>query len=584
MIKLSKIYSDNNDVFPEMEFKDGLNVIFASVDKAAENRSSHSLGKTTLVDVIDFCLLKKTSANHVLRREAFSRFVFFLEIQCGDSSYVTIRRPVNGKISLLESDSRIRATDGLRTSWTHHELSLDNARKVLNEIICPQILSSSGFSYRSGLRYCFRKQTQYENTFKVNNSRESDSSWVPYLASILGIDLHTVRSKFEANQRVEALKSAIKEVKGLPKESSRSLEAEITQIEASVSRMKIDIESFDFKRSDESVSKELIEQVSQNVSTMVSQIYSLDQRIAAIDRSLKAEFSFEISKVIELFEEVEIHFPEKLVKSYEDLININQAMSSGRKERLAATKRRILEEKEVITSRLDEQRKRQQELTSLLLQKDAFEKYKSLQKRLASEEARVAVLKERLEKIDTSTELGRKLIDAESEKKRIGKELQSRTKIRGNDVFTRAVTIFSRLAEHALGISAFFYSDTNKDGNIQFKVGVQDQTSVNEGFSYTRVLSAIFDATLLILYSRTEFYRFCYHDGLLESLDDRLKLRLIEEWRKISLENGLQFIITVLDSDIPLKNGEKNYFHSNEIIRELHDRGESGRLFRMPAF
>ena len=146
------------------------------------------------------------------------------------------------------------------------------------------------------------------------------------------------------------------------------------------------------------------------------------------------------------------------------------------------------------------------------------------------------------------------------------------------------MTLFSELVEHILHFSAFFYTDTNKDGNIQFKIGLQNQTAINEGFSYTRVLSAIFDATLLTLHSEDDFFRFCYHDGLLESLDDRLKFMLIKEWRRVSTSHGLQFIITVLDSDLPLKDDKKEYFDTNEIIRELHDRGTDGRLFRMPSF
>ncbi|HEH9402252.1 TPA: DUF2326 domain-containing protein, partial [Aeromonas sobria] len=86
------------------------------------------------------------------------------------------------------------------------------------------------------------------------------------------------------------------------------------------------------------------------------------------------------------------------------------------------------------------------------------------------------------------------------------------------------------------------------------------------------------------LYANGDFYRFCYHDGILESLDDRLKLNLIKEWREISTTNELQFIITVLDSDLPLIDDKKTYFSSNEIIRELNDHGDNGRLFRMPAF
>jgi uncharacterized protein YydD (DUF2326 family) len=317
---------------------------------------------------------------------------------------------------------------------------------------------------------------------------------------------------------------------------------------------------------------------------MVATVYSLDQRISAIDKSLQAEFTFEMEKVLTLFEEVEIYFPENLTKSYEDLIRINQEMSVGRKERLVKTKRNILKERDDISQKLGAQRSRQQALTAVLLQKDAFEKYKKLQSRLTAEESRVAVLKERLAKIDIASELGDKLEQAETEKNKAAKNLEVETKVRGNIKLTRAVTLFSELVDHILHFSAFFYTDTNKDGNIQFKIGLQDQTAVNEGFSYTRVLSAIFDATLLTLHSKEDYFRFCYHDGLLESLDDRLKLLLIDEWRSVSLSHGLQFIITVLDSDLPLKDDKKEYFNKNEIIRELHDRGADGRLFKMASF
>jgi uncharacterized protein YydD (DUF2326 family) len=313
-------------------------------------------------------------------------------------------------------------------------------------------------------------------------------------------------------------------------------------------------------------------------------IYSLDQRISAIDKSLQAEFTFEMNKVLSLFEEVQIYFPEDLTKSYEDLIRINQDMSIGRKERLVKTKRSILSERNETSKKLSAERARQQELTAVLLQKDAFEKYKKLQGRLTTEESRVAVLKERLARIDLATELGDKLELAESEKNKSAKRLELATKVRGNEKLARAVTLFSELVDHILNFSAFFYTDTNKDGNIQFKVGLRDQTAINEGFSYTRVLSAIFDATLLVLHSKEDFFRFCYHDGLLESLDDRLKLLLINEWRRVSIKHNLQFIITVLDSDLPLKDEKKEYFKESEIIRELHDRGADGRLFRMASF
>jgi uncharacterized protein YydD (DUF2326 family) len=584
MIKLSRIYSNSEKLFPEIVFRNGLNVIFASVTKNLEDKSSHSLGKTLLLDLIDYCLLKGIRKGFFLKKEVFSDFIFYLEIKVEKGRYITIKRVVNGKISLAVSDKPISYNKITSIDWKYDLLSFKAGKEYLNKLINPEVVNSIGFQYRNGLRYCLRKQTQYEDTFKVNRSRERDSNWKPYLAGILGIEPNVVLKKYEANRKVDGIKIAVKQISDLPEGSSQYLEAEISQITNSVTRMKSEVDKFDFRRSDENVSKELIEDISKSVTNHIQSIYVIDEKISAINTSLLTKFNFDLEKVLELFEDVQIYFPEKLSHPYEELIQLNKEMSTGRKKRLKASKIRLQDERVELNEALGLYRKKQQELTSILLQKDAFEKYKQLQSRLTAQETRSAVLKERLNKLDIVTQLEDKLVEAETDKKNAAKKLELATRLSSNTLLKNTISIFSELVEDILSIPAFFYSNTNKDGNIEFKIGLEDQTSINDGFSYTRTLSAIFDITLLLLYKDQDFYRFSYHDGLLESLDDRVKLKIINTWRKLSEENNLQLIISVLDSDLPIAEEEKRYFKDKEVVRELHDRGDSGRLFRMGAF
>ena len=46
---------------------------------------------------------------------------------------------------------------------------------------------------------------------------------------------------------------------------------------------------------------------------------------------MENEFSFNLAVVSEIFKEVEIYFPDQLTKSYEDLIEFNQQITSERK-------------------------------------------------------------------------------------------------------------------------------------------------------------------------------------------------------------------------------------------------------------
>ncbi|WP_457809629.1 hypothetical protein, partial [Aeromonas salmonicida] len=59
-MKLSKIYSNKHDLFAPIEFNEGFNVIFAEI-RLPENqdKDTHNLGKSKLMELIDYCLLKE---------------------------------------------------------------------------------------------------------------------------------------------------------------------------------------------------------------------------------------------------------------------------------------------------------------------------------------------------------------------------------------------------------------------------------------------------------------------------------------------------------------------------------------------
>ncbi|MBE4054064.1 hypothetical protein HJ117_02475 [Vibrio parahaemolyticus] len=175
-------------------------------------------------------------------------------------------------------------------------------------------------------------------------------------------------------KKVDALGSAIRQIKDLPSDSSQSLEIEIDRIESTVAQMKVTADDFDFTKSDEVVSKELISEVSVNVSNLTKELYSIDQKVLAINKSLLHDFYFDLEKTLSLFNEVEIYFPEQLKRSYDELINVNKEMTLGRKERLNKSRDELYNDRDIIESKLSESRDEQRKLSQILLQKDAFKK------------------------------------------------------------------------------------------------------------------------------------------------------------------------------------------------------------------
>ncbi|MFM9587343.1 hypothetical protein, partial [Streptomyces caniscabiei] len=91
--------------------------------------------KTTLIDIIDFCFLKTIKKGSILRNEKLSGQELFLELKLGETKYLTIKRVVSGKVSLVTTSVPYNATSQPNILWEHSNLSLDKAKEILNGLI-----------------------------------------------------------------------------------------------------------------------------------------------------------------------------------------------------------------------------------------------------------------------------------------------------------------------------------------------------------------------------------------------------------------------------------------------------------------
>lgn len=128
----------------------------------------------------------------------------------------------------------------------------------------------------------------------------------------------------------------------------------------------------------------------------------------------------------------------------------------------------------------------------------------------------------------------------------------------------------------------------NQYGHLEFKAEILDDsgnaTSADLGHTYRKLLCIAFDMAVLRAHLDDKFPRFVYHDGVFESLDDRKKENLLIVIRRYS-EFGLQPVITLIDSDLPVRGEEETpVFDESEVALLLHDENEQGRLFKMTAW
>lgn len=195
-----------------------------------------------------------------------------------------------------------------------------------------------------------------------------------------------------------------------------------------------------------------------------------------------------------------------------------------------------------------------------------------------------------LEQLDKVSDIDRRIQKVLSDRDALVQKIEDAVR-RGNDRYERIRVEFGRIVKRILGIPAVLSISVNREGNPEFKAALLRSekqliaTSDDKGNSYRQLLCSAFDLALLSEYSDDSFFRFVYHDGILESLDERKKKQLLDVVNELCATKGIQYIMTLIDADIPRDADDQRIpFKDNEIVRRLSDASDDGRLFRMEKF
>ncbi|OCG16278.1 hypothetical protein A9G24_04570 [Gilliamella sp. App6-5] len=593
-MKLSKLYSNKPDLFETIIFSSGLNVIQAEI-RLPENKKkdTHNLGKSTLGKLLDFCFLSQKKSEFFLfkHEQLFNQFVFFLELELEDGSYLTIRRGVTNaaRISIKKHNDSHQDFTQL-TNWDHENVPFDKAKEILDSILNFYCLKP--WPYRKILGYLLRSQDDYRNVFQLRKFASKHKDWKPFLAHILGFNSDLITKHYELESQ---LKDARNREDIVQKELGGSIE-DISRIDGLLLLKQQDVnerqrllDQFDFHSVDQVKTKKLIDELDLKIATLNKRRYSLEFNRKKIELSLqKQQILFDPDKAESLYKEVGILFPKQLKKDFNQLIKFNRAITEERhkylKEELSSIKKELIDINQTLLQ-LGEERT---QTLSFLGETDIFDKYKQISNDLITLKADIAFLERQKEFIHKLQELRTEIRQLNEKYQKIQidmeKDLEMQNK-QETSLFSEIRLYFSRIIEDVISRKALLNVKINREGHLDFSADILDEagysTSADDGHTYKKLLCVAFDLAILRAHLKDNFPRFVYHDGIFESLDDRTKINLLNVIRQYSIL-GIQQIITVIDSDIPLDNNI--FFNKDEIALVLHDEGIQGRLFKLPSW
>ena len=596
-MKLSKLYSNNKDVFKPIIFNEGFNVVYGDIRHPGNYKlDTHNLGKTTLAKLLDFMFLAKRNPKQFLfkHEEKFESFIFFLELKFTDGSYLTIKRSVkdNTKIFFKKHNKKHQDFSLLDDKlWEHSDVAIDNARTLLESWFHFDILSQ--YPYRKIIGYLVRTQNDFINVFKLSKERGKDSNWKPYMADLLGFDGSLAKQHYEKLAKIDKLKAQISAIslsdmdnvtRELSKIDSRLLlrQKELTTLQAF-------IDDFNFDEIDQEKIEKLVDSIDNEISDLNMQEYSVKNNINRINESLvTTKIKFDTREVEKLFEEANILFPKEVSKDFNQLIDFNKEITKERQRFLKEEQAELQLELINIKERLTYLNIKRSESLGFLSETELVKKFKDSNKEIARIQADIAFLEKQKENIDKIQALTKDKRDLESELMAIQDDMSiNLTEVNEaqNSIFSNVRIYFNEIISKVFNKEGEITVYLNKHGNFEFEATYQDiqgnNTSEGDGNTYGKFLCIAFDLAVARAYLDKNYPKFLYIDGALEILDDRKRKLLLEIFRKYS-DLGIQIIITSISSET--SGFSEIPFTQEEIVLTLHDDGREGRLFKMQAW
>ncbi len=576
----------SGESFKPVEFSEGFNVVLAErTDEATERDSRNGSGKTSLVEIIHFCLGAKLSST--LAEPALDGWTFSTRIDLGQTEATVSRNTARqNRVRIDPVESAWHLQERLDEETGERYFTVDDWKEALSEIYfnLPRELLEETYtpSARTLLPYFARRgRDAFSDPFTFFRGQQSWSRQAS-AAVLLGLDWQIVRNAElfqlkekrirEARKAIEALRRTADPGGGDGEDLEGRLEAMKINLEREIREAARQLETFQVHPQYEELESEASE-LTKEIHDLSGQNVS-DRELLEFNRaSLQSDRPADPQAIEAMYAEAGVYFPEQLtdrleaVKSFHDQIYANRRnYLESELERLQA----VIEERERKIESLSDRRAT---LLNVLREHTALGEHLRLQELHNARSEQLGQIGAELDQIrQFDQELADLRLRRDQNAIAAREDFQER-----RPQWSRAVDLFgANTAELYESPGELMISVADNGG---LKLAYEIERGASQGVQEMMVFC--YDLMLAEIWSdRSPSPGFLVHDStIFDGVDERqiaLGLSLAE--RK-SRECGFQYICC-LNSDTVPWNELSDGFDLRESVRlELSDEGDAGGLF-----
>ena len=572
-----KRLSANHPSFKPLEFSAGFNVLLADRTKESSKRDSRNgLGKSTLIEIIHFCLGSKSSKGKGLFVEALQGWEFTLELEINGTDLSVTRRVdspnaffVAGETSHLPVQPKMKQGElsyGLK-EWTgllghlFYGLPTENEGKYQ-----PSFRSLISYSIRQG-KDAFstpfehhRKQVEWDK--QVNNAFLLGLAW----SDASELQLLKDRKKGLENLRKAAKTGVVKGFVG----SLGELEARRVRLQRkadgdaeSLANFKVHPQYEDIRVQANQLTEEIHGAANQN---------NADQRMLSLYERALTEENVPVPNAIEkLYAEAGVALPGVTMRRIEDVQAFHHDIIRNRRDFLAAEVLRLKRSMADRGKTIEEKTNVRAVGMAVLQTHGALEEYTLIQRRHLDALNELNSIVSSIDNLKScETGLSQLKIDQEVLQQKARRDYDER-----RHIWEKAIELFNGYTERLYNVAGRLLIDVGATG---FKFDVEIERSGSTGVGNMKVFC--YDMTVASLWAdKTPSPRLVVHDSaIFDGVDERQRALALELAAREAVTRNFQYICTLNSDEVPSAEFSAGFKLHDYVRATLTDADVSGSL------
>ena len=449
----------NRPEFNTVSFSAGFNVVVADITKqSTEKDSRNGLGKTTLLNIIHFCLGGRERPNEGLRSPDLEGWQFSVDLQIrGERVTVSRSGDMTGDVLtdakdnwFIQNSARFDEHEPKQQSMELGSGPMLSGRRAEDWIsvlgwAMYDLPSKGPVTYRNLISYDVRRN-QFENPFE-NFPKQTTKD--KQISNAFMLDLnwqHAVKWQGLKDRKkdVDSVKRAVKDGDSFLSDmlgTVGELQTERNRLLGQTEKTAADLRTFQVHPQYVEIENEAND-LTRRIHELSNHALQLKRLIDFHENSISEEHPADQSRVIELYEEAGAVLSTPLVKRLEEVNAFHVQVTRNRRDYLESEAVRLHRELEKTRIEIEQLAARKADLMRVLETHGALEEYSELQQLHQGQRSRLDAIEHRIEQLN--------MIETETSQITIEREqlhLDARIDLGERSSLRRAQEIFSRNSE-----------------------------------------------------------------------------------------------------------------------------------------